>query len=304
MQGKVAVVTGAGSGIGATAGPRKRAGRAHRIRPENAEREAGAIRAEGREAIALAHDVADESAWERVTGDVLGRFGRLDALVNCTGVTHRGPPEEETLERWRALMAVNLDGVFLGTKHAIRAMRENRPAPGGPIVNLSSAAGLVGLPLGGAYCASKGGVRLYTKSTALHCAGEGLGVRANSVHLAYVRTPMVEAVARDAPDLEARWRELAAAQPMGRVGEPEDVAYGVLYLASDEARFVTGAELVIDGGYTAQQRRAAPTRAAARPSVLDAAPPGQEAAGRRVEGEDVPAPSARLVLRPADRHPL
>jgi NAD(P)-dependent dehydrogenase (short-subunit alcohol dehydrogenase family) len=106
--------------------------------------------------------------------------------------------------------------------------------------------------LGGAYCASKGGVRLYTKSTALYCAREGLGIRVNSVHPAYIRTPMVEAIARDAPDPEARMRELAALQPVGRMGEPEDVAYGVLYLASDESKFVTGAELVIDGGYTAQ----------------------------------------------------
>jgi NAD(P)-dependent dehydrogenase (short-subunit alcohol dehydrogenase family) len=162
------------------------------------------------------------------------------------------PAEDVTLEDWRALMAVNLDGVFLGTKHAIRAMKANQPAPGGSIVNLSSIAGLVGLPGGGAYSASKGGVRLYTKSTALYCARERLGIRVNSVHPGYIRTPMVERVAHDAPDPEARMHEIGAAHPIGHLGEPNDIAYGVLYLVSDEAKFVTGAELVIDGGYTAQ----------------------------------------------------
>ena len=257
VQGKVAVVTGAGSGIGAaTARLLAREGARVAltdIRPEEAEREAEAIRREGHEAVALDHDVADEAAWERVVAEVLGRFGRLDILVNNAGVAPGGgPPEQETLAGCRAVTAVNLDGAFLGTKHAIRAMAANRPAPGGAIVNVSSAAGLVGLPLAGAYCAFKGGVRLHTKSAALHCARAGLGIRVNSVHPAWVRTPLTEAVLAAAADPEAMRRAVAAAQPLGCVGEPEDVAYGVLYLASDEARFVTGGELAIDGGYTAQ----------------------------------------------------
>ena len=148
VQGKVAVVTGAGSGIGAaTARLLAREGARVAltdIRPDDAGREAEAIRAEGHEAVALAHDVADEAAWERVLADVLARFGRLDILVNNAGIGRVCPPEEETLDGWRALMAVNLDGVFLGTKHAIRAMAANRPTPGGSIVNMSSVAGLVG----------------------------------------------------------------------------------------------------------------------------------------------------------------
>jgi NAD(P)-dependent dehydrogenase (short-subunit alcohol dehydrogenase family) len=156
------------------------------IRLEEAEREAAAIRVDGDETMALAHDVTDEAAWERVVADVLGRLGRLDVLVNCAGVGgRRGPPEEETLEGWRAPMAVNLDGVFLGTKHAVRAMKANRPAPGGSVVNLCSVMGLVATPVNGAYTAWKGRVRLDTKSTALHCAREGLGIRVNSVHPGY-----------------------------------------------------------------------------------------------------------------------
>lgn len=256
MTGKVAVVTGAGSGLGAaTARLLAREGARVAltdIRADEAEGEADAIRADGGDAVAFAHDVADEAAWERIIGEVLARFGRLDVLVNNAGIAHRGPPEEETLERWRALTSVNLDGVFLGTKHAIRAMKANRPTPGGSIVNLSSIAGLVDLPQNGSYCAAKGGVRLYTKSVALHCARERTGIRVNSIHPGYIRTPLVEAAARAAPDPEARMGELAALHPIGHLGEPDDIAYGVLYLASDEAKFVTGAELVIDGGYTAQ----------------------------------------------------
>jgi 3(or 17)beta-hydroxysteroid dehydrogenase len=257
VEGKVAIVTGAGSGLGA-ATARLLAREGARValtdlNPEAAEREAEAIRAAGGEALAHAHDVANEAAWEQIIAHVLTRFGRLDVLVNNAGiVARRTPPDEITLEGWRALMAVNLDGVFLGTKHAIRAMKANRPSSGGSIVNLSSIMGLVSTPTTGAYSASKGGVRLYTKSTALYCARERLGIRVNSVHPGYIRTPMVERILRDAPDPEARMRELAGAHPVGCLGEPDDIAYGVLYLASDEAKFVTGAELVIDGGYTAQ----------------------------------------------------
>lgn len=255
VEGKVAIVTGGAMGLGeAAAHMLAREGAklvVTDIKGETAERVAESIRAAGGEAIHLEHDVSDEAAWERVMAATLDRFGKLDVLVNNAGVGWGGAPEEETLERWRRLMSINLDGVFLGTKHAILAMKR-KAEPGGSIINLSSIEGLVGDPNLGAYNASKGGVRLYTKSVALYCAKAGLGIRVNSVHPGYIWTPMVEHYLSEAGDLEEGRKALDAMHPIGHVGEPDDIAYGILYLASDEAKFVTGAELVIDGGYTAQ----------------------------------------------------
>jgi NAD(P)-dependent dehydrogenase (short-subunit alcohol dehydrogenase family) len=257
VQDKVALITGAASGIGAaTARLLAREGARLALADLDAARGeavAAAIRAGGAEALFLEHDVTDEAAWERVIAATLARFGRLDVLVNNAGIGGPArPPDEQGLEDWRRVMAVNLDGVFLGTKHAIRAMKRNRPKPGGSIVNLSSILGLVGGTRSGAYTASKGGVRLYTKSAALACAREGNGVRVNSVHPGYIWTPLVEHAFAQLEDPEEMRRKTEALHPIGRLGEPEDIAYGILYLASDEAKFVTGAELVIDGGYTAQ----------------------------------------------------
>ncbi|WP_299364952.1 glucose 1-dehydrogenase [uncultured Paracoccus sp.] len=255
MKNKVAIVTGAALGLGAaTARMLAREG-AKVVLTDIKDAEGGAVAKaiveNGGEALYLGHDVADESAWERVMAVTLDRFGRLDVLVNNAGVGWGGPPEEETLERWRALMSINLDGVFLGTKHAIRTMSRNDPSSGA-IVNISSIEGLVGDPNLGAYNASKGGVRLYTKSVALYCAKTGLNIRVNSIHPGYIWTPMVENYLAEHGDVAEGRKALEALHPIGRVGEPDDIAYGVIYLASDEARFVTGAELVIDGGYTAQ----------------------------------------------------
>jgi len=148
-------------------------------------------------------------------------------------------------------MSINLDGVFLGTKHATLTMKRNDPTRGA-IINISSTEGLVGDPHLGAYNASKGGVRLYTKSVALYCAKEGLNIRVNSIRPGYIWTPMVENYIAEHGDVSEGRKALDALHPIGRVGGPEGIAYGVVYLASDEAKFVTGAELVIDGGYTAQ----------------------------------------------------
>ena len=255
VDGKVAIVTGAAFGLGeATSRLLAREGAKvvlTDISDAAGEAAARSIGDSGPEAIYMHHEVADEHAWERVIGATLERFGRLDILVNNAGVGWGGAPEEETLERWRKLMSVNLDGVFLGTKHAILAMKRNQPR-GGSIVNLSSIEGLVGDPNLGAYNASKGGVTLYTKSVALYCARERLGIRVNSVHPGYIWTPMVENYLREHGDVEEGRKALDAMHPVGHVGEPDDIAYGVLYLASDEAKFVTGSQLVIDGGYTAQ----------------------------------------------------
>ena len=168
-------------------------------------------------------------------------------LVNNAGVTVNKDIEETTLEEWRWVMSVNLDGVFLGVKYAIGAMKKTG---GGSIINISSAGGIVGQLWAAAYYSSKGGVRLLTKAAALECskAGRDYNIRVNSIHPGCVRTALLEPLLKK--------QEMAAIinglHPVGHLGEPEDVAYAVLYLASDESKFATGSELVIDGGYTAQ----------------------------------------------------
>lgn len=255
VQSKVALVTGAALGIGAaSARLLAREGAAvvlTDIKDDAGEQVATEICDGGGEAIYLHHDVADEAAWERVVAAAVQRFGRLDILVNNAGVGWGGPPEEETLERWRTLMSINLDSVFLGTKHALKVMARQTPCRAS-IVNISSIEGLVGDPNLGAYNASKGGVRLYTKSVALYCGKAGLGIRVNSVHPGYIWTPMVESYLAESGDAVEGRAALDALHPIGHIGEPNDIAYAVLYLASDESKFVTGAELVVDGGYTAQ----------------------------------------------------
>jgi NAD(P)-dependent dehydrogenase (short-subunit alcohol dehydrogenase family) len=209
------------------------------------------IQAAGGKCRYLHHDVASEPDWERVVSQTVSDFGRLDVLVNNAGVGVGAPPDEQTLEQWRWLMSINLDGVFLGTKHAIRTMKAN-PPQGGSIINLSSIEGIVGDPNLGAYNAAKGGVRLYTKSVALYCAKARLGIRVNSIHPGYIWTPMVHDYIEAHGNIDAGRKALDALHPLGHVGEPDDIAYGIVYLASDESKFMTGSELIIDGGYTAQ----------------------------------------------------
>jgi 3(or 17)beta-hydroxysteroid dehydrogenase len=255
VQDKVAIITGGAMGLGeAMARMLAREGAKvviTDIADEAGEAVARSIASAGGQAIYRRHDVSDEAQWVDTIEATVAEYGRLDVLVNNAGIGVGCAPDEQTLEDWRRLMSINLDGVFLGTKHAIRAMRNNQPA-GGSIINLSSIEGIIGDPMLGAYNASKGGVRIYTKSVALYCAKNGLGIRVNSVHPAYIWTPMVENYLKSVGDVEAGRKALDAMHPIGHVGEPDDIAYGVLYLASDESKFVTGSELVIDGGYTAQ----------------------------------------------------
>ncbi len=256
VDGKVAIITGAAMGLGEAAARMLAREGAKVILTDVRDHEgmaaANAITRSRATAIYMHHDVAKEEDWEHVIGETMAAFGRLDVLVNNAGVGVGSSPEEQTLEQWRWLMSINLDGVFLGTKHAIRAMKQHPPKDGS-IINLSSIEGLVGDPNLGAYNASKGGVRLYTKSVALYCAKSGLKIRVNSIHPGYIWTPMVENYLGQAGGNIAEGRRAVdAMHPVGHMGEPDDIAYGVLYLASDESKFVTGAELVIDGGYTAQ----------------------------------------------------
>ncbi|MFO1172222.1 MAG: glucose 1-dehydrogenase [Hyphomicrobiaceae bacterium] len=255
IQGKSCIITGGAAGIGeATARLMAREGGKvviSDIDDTRGEALAKSLREAGAEALFLHHDVRSEAEWQRVFATCVQHFGRVDVLVNNAGIGVGGKPDEETLESWRHMTSINLDGVFLGTKHALIAMAAQSPK-GGSIVNLASILGLVGDPYAGAYNAAKGGVTVYTKSVALYAAKQGLGIRVNSVHPGYIWTPMVEGFLSKAGDVEKGRKNLEALHPIGRLGEPDDIAYGILYLASDEAKFVTGAELVIDGGYTAQ----------------------------------------------------
>ena len=202
------------------------------------------INESGGECLFVGLDVTSESNWQEVVAATAARFGKLDILVNNAGIFRTEGVEETSEELWDQVMEINAKGVFLGTKHTIPEMRK---AGGGSIVNISSVAGLTGGAGSAAYRASKGAVRLFTKSTAIQYAKER--IRANSVHPGIIETPMT------APNLlsdQDRRDQSAARHPLGRVGQPEDVAYGVLFLASDESSFMTGSELVIDRGWTAQ----------------------------------------------------
>ena len=201
-----------------------------------------AIRQAGGEAIYVHLDVTQEADWQEAVQTAVSTYGKLDILVNNAGILRRDSIEETTRELWDTILAVNATGVFLGTKYAIPEMRK---AGGGSIVNISSISGMVALG-GPAYNASKGAVRVFTKVTAVHHADDN--IRCNSVHPGPVRTPMTESTYSD-PDMLAQRLQ---SMPLGRIGTSEDIAYGVLYLASDEAAYVTGSELVIDGGFTAQ----------------------------------------------------
>lgn len=239
VEGKICLVTGAASGIGAATAALLA-------------REGGAVvRTDLKAGDGIAaHDVTREADWERVIEDVMARHGGLDVLVNNAGVAGpRATLDETTLEQWRAVIGPNLDGVFLGVKHGIRAMK--RTGRGGSIINISSILGLIGLPFSGPYAASKGGVRLLTKVAAMEMAAAKTGIRVNSVHPGYIRTPLVES-RLSGPDGAAMAERIRRVQPTGEMGAPEDVAEAVLYLASDASKFVTGSELVVDGGATAQ----------------------------------------------------
>lgn len=253
LSGKLAVVTGAARGIGAAI--------AKAFVDEGARVILTDINVTGGEAAAKAIggtfsklDVSSEADWERTA--IL--FPELDILVNNAGITgfesttESAPPahdpENAQLADWRAVHAVNLDGTFLGCRYAIRAMRAKGT---GSIINISSRSGLVGIPMAAAYASSKAAIRNHTKSVALYCAGLGLNIRCNSIHPAAVMTPMWEPILGNGPGRAEREAEMVADTPLRRFGRPEEVAALAVFLASDEAPYMTGAELTIDGGILA-----------------------------------------------------
>ncbi|HEV2546304.1 MAG TPA: glucose 1-dehydrogenase [Stellaceae bacterium] len=249
LEGKAAFITGGASGLGrAMALAFAAEGAKVAIADIDGTRGRQVVEAIGKNGLFLAHDVTSEEQWIANLGEAVRVFARLDTLVNNAGIGVRGNVETTSLADWRRVNAVNLDGPFLGCKHAIPLIAK---AGGGAIINISSVAGLIGARDSAAYCASKGGVRLLTKSVALHCAHRRNGVRCNSIHPVYTDTPMVEQMLAESRQPEKMLEAMKAMIPLGRLGTPEELAAMAVYLASDEARFVTGAEFVFDGGYTA-----------------------------------------------------
>lgn len=253
LSGKLALVTGAARGIGAAI--------AGAFADEGARVILTDIDLAGGEAAAKAIggtfsplDVASEADWDRAAF----LFPEVDIVVNNAGITGlegtsggappAHDPENAQLSDWRAVHAVNLDGTFLGCRYAIRAMRAKGA---GSIINISSRSGLVGIPLAAAYASSKAAIRNHTKSVALYCAGLGLNIRCNSIHPAAVLTPMWDPILGNGPDRAAREAETVADTPLRRFGRPEEIAALAVFLASDEAPYMTGAELTIDGGILA-----------------------------------------------------
>jgi 3(or 17)beta-hydroxysteroid dehydrogenase len=254
LAGKVAIVTGSAEGIGRTTAKLFAQEGAKvvvaDINQAKGMKVAEEIREKGGEAVFISLDVTREKNWQSLMEDTVRRYGKLNILVNNAGISKIADIENTSLEDWHATMAVNATGVFLGTKHAIMTMKNNGELCS--IVNRSSIDGQVAEPDLFAYCASKGAVTILTKSAALSCGARGYKIRVNSVHPAYVHTSMTKGEAAGYGFSEEEYVErMKAIHPIG-IGEPLDVAYMDLYLASDESKWVTGAEFTIDGGVTAQ----------------------------------------------------
>ena len=254
LEGKVALITGAAAGVeGALMGFGGAAARLFAregakvvltdILLEQGERSAAEIREMGGDAIFVKLDVTSDEDWQNAIEATLGAYGRLDVMINNAGTGAPANVEDTTVDVWDGQMDVHAKGVFLGTKYAIPEMRK---VGGGSIINTSSIYGLVGSPGSTAYHAAKGAIRIFSKAAAIQYAPDG--IRVNSIHPGFMRTPMTRPRYED----PVRHTELLERIPMGRMGTADEIAYGMLYLASDESAFVTGSELVIDGGVTAQ----------------------------------------------------
>lgn len=254
LKNQVALVTGGASGIGfATVKLFAAEGAVVVFSDVNEERAAEAIanlNAVGLKADFRLQDVSKEPDWQETADYIVSKYGRLDVLVNNAGIGLFGSAENARLEDWRRTMEINLDGVFLGTRAAIAVMKKN----GGSIINVSSIEGIVGEPLLAAYNASKGGVRIFSKSAALHCAESGYPIRINSIHPGFVVTPMISGAMAtlEQPAADEFGNRVLSRIPIGRFATPEEIAYPILFLASKEASYMTGSELIVDGGMTAR----------------------------------------------------
>ncbi len=261
--GKVALITGAARGLGAEAARRLAQAGASvlltDILDDQGRETADAIISDGGKAHYFHHDVTSEEGWTAAVDEAVSRFGGLDVLVNNAGIYFNRPMADISLEDWRRMMAINVDGVFLGCRAAMPKIRERagKWRGGGSIINLSSVAGLIGASGGTAYHASKGAVRLLTKSVALEGAEGETKVRANSIHPAVIDTNMGrDLVGQFSANLGMSDNEatelVTMLHPLGRLGMPADIANAVVFLASDDSAFMTGSEVVVDGGFTAR----------------------------------------------------
>lgn len=255
LVGKVALITGAAQGIGEETA-RVLANEGAFVILTDIQDEKGSVIAKeiGPSALYLHLDVKDEKGWSNIVKAIVQKFSKLDILINNAGITGFqkgfGPqdPEHTSLDDWREIHAVNIDGVFLGCKYGIQVMKNN---PGSSIINISSRSGLVGIPQAAAYASSKAAIRNHTKSVALYCAYQGYPIRCNSIHPAAIYTPMWEPMLGSGVEREKRIAQITEDIPMRKMGLPEDVANAVLFLASDESKYITGIELTIDGGLLA-----------------------------------------------------
>lgn len=254
LTGKIALITGAAQGIGkACAQLFVKEGAFVFVSDINDALGIETTRQIGSQAQYVHLDVRNEHDWDLAIQQLVKEKNNFDILVNNAGITGfqegLGPqnPEHASLDSWRQVHAVNAEGVFLGCQQAIRKMKHSR----GSIVNISSRSGMVGIPGAAAYAASKAAVRNHTKSVALYCCEQGYDIRCNSIHPAAILTPMWEPMLGTGAEREECLTQLAKDIPMGRLGSPEDVAYAALFLASDEARYITGIELTVDGGLLA-----------------------------------------------------
>ncbi|MBV1879037.1 MAG: glucose 1-dehydrogenase [Pseudomonadales bacterium] len=264
VAGKIAIITGGARGLGAASAKRlAEEGAAVMLtdlREELGQQTVAAINEAGGKAAFMKHDTAKEDQWIEVLQATQTQFGGVDILLNNAGIGTGGRIDKMKLSDWQHLMSINMDGVFLGMKHCIPAMREraSKWEGGGTIINISSIMGFIGAVGSTSYCASKGGVRIATKAAALECAKLGFNIRVNSIHPGYMETEGLQsamrAIAKTSGDeaKEAARQDMINSTPIGRLGKPKDIANGVLFLASDDASFVTGTELVIDGGVLAQ----------------------------------------------------
>ncbi|WP_336985948.1 SDR family oxidoreductase [Altererythrobacter aquiaggeris] len=255
VEGKLALVTGAAQGLGAaTSMMLARHGAKVLCTDINADGAAATAKSIDAEfgagtAFSMGHDVTNEEQWEAVIAAAGDHLGGLSILVNNAGIGIRGNIETCSLKDWQHGFSVNVDSVFLGCQKAIPLMKDNQP---GSIINISSIAGLIASDTMPAYNASKAAVWMLSKSVALYCAKQGWNIRCNSVHPTFVDTPILDGIATNASiPKDVVMSKLARQIPLGKVGEPDDIANGVLYLASDESKFMTGAELKLDGGISA-----------------------------------------------------